>query len=231
MNYQAQMCIHIDQNLLLLVESSPPSVHILKCPQTRTPRLACCHHCDCHTYTNTHQSVHSEFVVCTSISHLIGAICACAFGYRIFSPDWPSFRRNSHPQVLACVFVPVALLAAVDWCCCHPQDCSHLQGLPLYTPFLPFSILHPFLSCNPVLVSIIHDPVFTLSFTLSLCNLLFSLPLCPHPLSSFPSFRVVPVSHSILNWAVSLFALWPCCNSAREVTADRFLWKGHCHVW
>lgn len=96
-------------------------------------------------------------------------------------------------------------------------------------------LFHPLAS--PV-IPLIRFCLFVISFSLSFA-FTASLSLSPFsvPKSSFlvsllssPQIRLRPLLHSIWYWLVSLCVLWPCCNSAREVKADRFLWKRHCHV-
>lgn len=94
-----------------------------------------------------------------------------------------------------------------------------LQSLAACASF-PFP-LQPGHSCGQN----IHEYVFTHTV---LIPLTFQTPLLL-PLF-YPRYHFTS-NLTQLYGAVSVFALWPLCNSVTEVTADRFLRKSDCRVW
>lgn len=99
-----------------------------------------------------------------------GNMCLCLWLQNI-SPRLTIFQtQQSSTGAGLCVR---ACGTAVDWYCCQPQDCSHLQGLPLYAPFLPFSILHSFFFLKISCYSLLCNPSF--SVFMSMSSFFFSL--------------------------------------------------------
>lgn len=173
-----------------------------------------------------------RFTVYSDIGHFPGGkMCLCPWQKNVL----PRLTVSQTQHEAGCVFVPVALLWT-DTC----RTAATFRAFPSNLHHYLFTILHAWLSrllCVSILMS---SPRLLLCPSLYLPSILWNRALSPFfaPVvlfSSFPSFhaaciRLAPLSHSILYWLVSLCVLWPCCNSAREVTADRFLWKRHCHV-
>lgn len=182
------------------------------------------------TYIHSDHAVYSvEFTVYSVIRLLPRAICVCACGCSLFSPDWPSLNTTA-----------IQGFCFVCLCLWHRCGVILLPPARLQPPSGPSSLSSIFTVFNAsstprnLSASLVFHPFTSLVSPLSLlavCNPTFFILSCP--LSSPPSFcppASDSVSHSISYWLVLLSALWPCCNSARKVTADRFLWKRHCHV-
>lgn len=136
--------IYSDLDLLIGVDSSPPLLRQKKKTNfTQLPSwLAAISVKTSHVSKVPHRPCGAQCTICMQryqTSHW-GSVCLCLGLQNVFP------RLTIFQTLTSCTGVGFYVCAhgtAVDWYGCHPQDCSHLPGLPLWAPFLPFqSFIH-----------------------------------------------------------------------------------------